>query len=435
MQVGVVVAVATLLLFLVGSSAAGEDAGKTRFDGHRLVRAQITTDAQRVAIEKLQLDVWSHESTVILGENHILVPPDMDVVLSRLGISVLETLIEDVQELIDAQEAEQQAAANDDDFFTSYHDFEEIVFETKRLAEQHDSLVTYIPSIGQSIQGRDLVAVVLHGGPSVEDEKKGAYGIPTSVPKIVFTGGQHAREWISPATVMYIFNELVNRYGTDDDVTDLLDKVAVVIVPVSNPDGYDFAWTNNRLWRKNRRRNSGGSFGVDLNRNWDTHWGGQGASKTQSSDTYCGTGPFSEPESTAISTLIKGLGKVIAAVDWHSYSQLILRPGGWPRTPPANDVPIRTLGGFMREAIRETHGKVYTNQPSWELYFTTGSASDWFFDKANITISFTIELRDTGRFGFVLPAAEIKPTGEESFNAAMVLMETAVGSATASRKL
>jgi len=414
-----------LLLLFVALLVVGSFAEKTRFDGHRLVSAEISTEEQRTAVEKLGLDAWSHDSNVVVGENHILLPPGLEGVLSDLGVPILDTLIEDVQKIIDQQEAERKPAA-DGDFFTAYHVFEEIVFETKRLAEEHSSLVTYIPSIGTSIQGRDLVAVVIHGGPSsLTVQSRGAFNVPTSVPKIVFTGGQHAREWISPATVMYIFNELVTKYGTDDRVTELLNKVAIVIVPVSNPDGYDFAWTNNRLWRKNRRRNSGGSFGVDLNRNWDTHWGGEGSSRSQPSDTYCGTGPFSEPESTAISTFSRGLGKVLAAVDWHSYSQLILRPWGWTRTPPPTDAALRLLGGHMREAIRETHGKLYVNEASWELYFTTGTASDWFFDKANISISYTIELRDTGRFGFVLPPAEIKPTGQESWEAALVLIETA----------
>jgi len=298
------------------------------------------------------------------------------------------------------------------------------VFETKSVADEHESLVTYMPSIGKSIQGRDLIAVVLHGGPSVlTGQRRSLRDIRSDVPKIVFTGGQHAREWISPATVMFLYHELVKGYGTNPDITDLLNKVAIVIVPVSNPDGYDFAWTSARLWRKNRRHNSGNVYGVDLNRNWDTHWGGIGSSHVPSSDTYCGTGPFSEPESRAISQLILGLDNVVAAIDWHSYSQLILRPWGWTRTPPVNENQLSTLGAKMRDAIRAVHAKIYTNQASWQLYFTTGTASDWFYDKANITISYTIELRDTGRFGFVLPPAEIKPTGQESWAACLVLFE------------
>jgi len=221
---------------------------------------------------------------------------------------------------------------------------------------------------------------------------------------------------------MYILNELLARYGTSKPVTDLLNKIGVVVIPVVNPDGYDYSWTNDRLWRKNRRRNSDGTYGVDLNRNWDSHWGGQGSSKVPKDETYCGTGPFSEPESKSVAGFLSSLDKIIAAVDIHSYSQLILRPWGWTRTPPSNNAALTTLGAKMKEIIRSVHGKDYTNQAAWELYFTTGSAQDWFGEKANINVSFTIELRDTGRYGFVLPPAEIIPTGQELYEALFYLM-------------
>jgi len=338
-------------------------------------------------------------------------------------------LFNDLQAIIDEQEAERLQAELDVaplDWFDAYHTFDDIVRETKRIADSSD-IATYLPNVGRSVLGRDLVGVYLHGGPSQPLTKRnGVVEIPKDVPKIVFIGGQHAREWISPATVMYIYNQLVTLYGTDPLVTAWLNKIAIVIVPVSNPDGYSFAWTNNRMWRKNRRANQGGSFGVDLNRNWDTHWCGVGSSRNPASDTYCGTAPFSEPETTGISNMMKGLGNVIAAIDWHSYSQLILRPWGWTTTPPPNNAFLTNLGLNMKNAIKRTHNLDYTNQASWQLYYTTGTASDWFYDKVNITISYTIELRDTGRFGFVLPPAQIIPTGQESWAATKVFIESSI---------
>jgi len=274
--------------------------------------------------------------------------------------------------------------------------------------------VEFFPSIGRTIQNRDICAVWIHGDPGRKMNKTGSLrDIPTNVPKIWFNGGQHAREWISPATTMYIYYQLVTLFGVDPDVTAILDNVGFLIVPVLNPDGYDFAWTNNRLWRKNRRANAGGSFGVDLNRNWDDHWGGQGSSRVPSSDTYCGTAPFSEPETSSVSNFMKTLGNIKAAVDIHSYSQLLLRPYGWTTAPPPNDRQLFTLGAEMQTIIRNTHGMQYKNDASWQLYYTTGTAQDWYFSKANISIAYTFELRDTGRFGFLLPANQIIPSGEE----------------------
>ena len=79
---------------------------------------------------------------------------------------------------------------------------------------------------------------------------------------------QHAREWISPMTVMYIAERLASTYETDPRVRAILDRAEFIFVPVVNTDGYVYTWTTERFWRKNRRNNGGGSYGVDLNRNW-----------------------------------------------------------------------------------------------------------------------------------------------------------------------
>ncbi len=99
--------------------------------------------------------------------------------------------------------------------------------------------------------------------------------------------------------------------------------------PCRHPDGYSYTWTNNRLWRKNRRPNPNGSTGVDLNRNWGYQWGGEGASTSQGSDTYRGASGFSEPETQAIRDFITNRPYIRAHVDVHSYSQLILSPWGY----------------------------------------------------------------------------------------------------------
>jgi len=73
------------------------------------------------------------------------------------------------------------------------------------------------------------------------------------------------------------------------------------ILPVVNPDGYEYSFTSERLWRKNRRKvSSVNCSGVDLNRNFGYRWGGKGTSRNVCHDTYSGTGPFSEPETDAI---------------------------------------------------------------------------------------------------------------------------------------
>jgi len=391
-----------------------------RFDGESVVRANISTEAQRQLVEDLQLDVWSHESWPIVSDNvDIRVSLHDMQKLKDAGIS-FNVWIPDVQRLIDVQESQRLKSSPNADYFTEYHDYEETLAQARQWAQEYSSIATFIPSIGNSIQGRSLFAIRLHANALLEER--------SDIPKIFFNGGQHAREWISPATVMYIMHELLVRYGQDPQVTELLTKAEVVIIPIVNPDGYDYAWTNNRLWRKNRRANTGGSFGVDLNRNWDDHWGGQGSSRIPTSDVYCGTAPFSEPETTAVSKFFNSLGSIRGAIDFHSYSQLILRPYGWTTAKPPNEQILFTLGAGMQKAILGKHGKHYTNEAAWELYFTTGSAEDWYYSKGLASLCYTIELRDTGRFGFLLPPAEIRPTGEESYLAAIYFATFAIKS-------
>lgn len=188
---------------------------------------------------------------------------------------------------------------------------------------------------------------------------------------------------------------------------------------------YTWGNANQRLWRKNRRLNAGGSYGVDLNRNWDEHWGGEGSSGTPTSDTYRGTAPFSEPESKAVSSYCLANGPFAGAIDYHSYSQLVIRPWGWTTTPIPNDAEVKAVGDTMSARILSVNNVAYTSEAGWELYKTSGGANDWYYgDQAKIPYSFTIELRDTGTYGFQLPANQIKPTGAENWAAFLYFAQT-----------
>jgi len=304
-------------------------------------------------------------------------------------------------------------------FFIAYHTYDEISAYLRNLTTVYSTISKFVPSIGTSIQGRAIYGVTITG--TATGTKK----------KIFISGGQHAREWVAPATTLYIIERLVTLYSTDTTVRGILDNVQIFFTPLVNVDGYVWSWggTANRLWRKNRRLNTGGSYGVDLNRNWNDHWGGEGSSGTPTSDTYRGTGPFSEPESAALSSYLTANGPFNGAIDYHSYSQLILRPYGWSSTLPPNDALAKTVGDTIRARILAVNNVAYTSQAAWQLYYTTGSAQDWYYGQAKVPLAFTIELRDTGTYGFQLPAAQIKPTGAENW-AGFVYFAQAVISST-----
>lgn len=103
-------------------------------------------------------------------------------------------------------------------------------------------------------------------------------------------GGIHAREWAAPHTVMYFITQLVNGYSNNDpDIKHYLRHLVFYMVPVVNPDGYIYSMSSGsprvRLWRKNRNPDGRRScFGVDLNRNFDFHWGETGSSTNACSE-------------------------------------------------------------------------------------------------------------------------------------------------------
>jgi len=226
----------------------------------------------------------------------------------------------------------------------------------------------------------------------------------------------HAREWISAPTCAWQLKQLLEGYGSDADATYVLNTFSVLIVPVVNPDGYAFTWSNDRMWRKNRVSFSGTTCrGVDLNRNWPSHW--QSASN-QCSDTYPGQSASSELETRAIGTWIQTQGNVQFNIDFHAYGELILRPWGYTLTPSSDETVMKELGDGMRDAIRTVHNNLYVSQRSAQLYPANGETTDYYYDTVRVGTSGTktkaygqtIELRGNS---FVIDADEIIPQGEE----------------------
>jgi hypothetical protein len=142
-------------------------------------------------------------------------------------------------------------------------------------------------------------------------------------PAIVIAAQHHARELNSPVMVIGAMQRILAAYGVNTALTTLVDGYELWFVPMVNPDGVNHVWTVDDMWRKNRR-NNGGSFGVDLNRNYPTLWGLCGASTTPSSDTYRGPSAGSEPEVDAMRNLIARLRPELY-LDYHSSGQEVLR--------------------------------------------------------------------------------------------------------------
>lgn len=240
-------------------------------------------------------------------------------------------------------------------------------------------------------------------------------------PVIWLDSGIHAREWIAPATSLYIINKLVSGAKTDSTVRALLEAYDFHIYPLINPDGYVRTWTGDRMWRKNRVRFQGYSCqGVDPNRNFGYEFGGPGTSGDVCSDIYRGPGAFSENESQAVRSGLQSLtGRTKMFLTIHSYSQLIMLPyGAGPRIQSPHYSDQLQVAQAGQRAISSYSGLHYQVGTVTQLLSpAAGGAADWVHEGMNVKYAFAIELRDKGRFGFLLPASQIQPVGEEWYRA------------------
>jgi carboxypeptidase T len=293
---------------------------------------------------------------------------------------------------------------------SGYHTVATLEQDLRRLAEEHPEIAE-LHQIGRSVEGRPLWALRI-------GERRG------SARKVAFFGCHHAREWIS-VEVPYRLAEHLLDESSSEPVQGWLQQGEVWVAPMVNPDGHEHTRTTNRLWRKNRRPNPGGSIGVDPNRNYGYMWGTldiSTSSRVPSDETYIGPRAFSEPEVRAVRDLV-GRELFRGVLSYHSYSQLILFPWGYTVEPVEDEADRSEMSGLaenMERLIREVHGETYTAQQSSQLYLTAGDTTDWTYGVYDVP-SFTIELRPTSALegGFILPATQIEPTWQENRPAAL----------------
>ena len=407
-----VLGIATLLS--IGSAPRAKAAAADRYSGDRVVRVTVINAAQRDQVVEWARDVWSCNGAGI-GTFDVQVSPENFDALARSGIAY-ETLIDDVQALLDA-DAASRSSSNGGDWFSSYKTYAEINDRIALLTQVYPDLAT-ASSVGQSLEGRDLTALRITG-PNTESN------LADSRPVVFIGATQHAREWIAPMTAMFLAQQLLDLYAVDPRVQYIVDSIDFRIVALDNPDGYEYTWTTNRLWRKNREINQGSSCrGVDMNRNWGYAWGGQGSSSDPCSDVYRGTDPWSEPETAALRDFVLSFSdRLLVTWDLHSYSQLVLEPWQYTTQPPPDSTYLNELGSLIAQAIADIHGVRYeAGEGSRILYLAAGTAHDWAYGELGAW-GIGIELRDTGRFGFVLPPDQIIPTGEEIFESLLRLNE------------
>ncbi|KAJ4438864.1 hypothetical protein ANN_14817, partial [Periplaneta americana] len=352
-------------------------------------------------------------------------------------------LFENLQTAIDAEELHQRLAikkprAISFDQYYRYDDFFECYTDQQLLARigiQLPNLVT-LQSIGKSYEGRDMIVIKISSGGS------------GSRPAILIDGGIHAREWIAPAMALYIINQLVENNAANSDLTDAVDWY---ILPVLNPDGYEYSFTSGKSFRgrivcgerldllqvslavqelmeteildsigwqmtaipimETRSNKFYSSFpNIEV-----------GASDYPCYEDYGGEEAFSEIETQNLRDFaLSNKDQIKLYLTFHSYGGYLLYPWGYTSDLPSDWRTLQDLAEQADDAHVAAGGESYSIGTSTNvLYAAAGGSDDYMKGVAGVALSYTVELTDTW-YGFELPASMIEPTVTRFFAAVRV---------------
>lgn len=299
-----------------------------------------------------------------------------------------------------------------------FHTYAEMRADIKAAADTHPDIVRVF-SIGTSYEGRELWAA------EVSDH----VGIDEGEPEVLIDGLHHGLEHMSAELALASFHWLVDGYGTNARITDIVDGRRVWFVFMVNPDGGEFDIKGGRYhdWRRNRQPTPGSSWiGTDVNRNYDFRWGCcGGASHDPASSRYAGPTAFSTPEARAMrdlveSRIVDGRQRIRTHITFHTDGRLVMWPYGFTTAdlPPQMTALDHDVFVTLGRAMAATNG--YTPQQSSDLYISSGTFGSWMYGTQRV-FSYVFELTRGDR-----PDDELIPKeARRNREAVLLLLEAA----------
>jgi carboxypeptidase T len=254
-------------------------------------------------------------------------------------------------------------------FFT----YQEMLNILDSMKSKYPALITAKQPLSATttVEGRPVYYVKISDNPESSEPE----------PQALYTALHHAREVESLSQLIYYMWYLLEHYNTDAEIKYLVDHSELYFIPCVNPDGYVYNQTTDPagggMWRKNRRNNGNGSFGVDLNRNYGMFWGydNQGSSPNGVSETFRGTAGFSEGETQMVRDFCNSHQFGIA-LNAHTYSNLLIYPYGHiPSHQTPDSVLFRTFAADMTECSHFLSG----TGDQTVGYVTNGDSDDWMY--------------------------------------------------------
>ncbi len=306
-----------------------------------------------------------------------------------------------------------------DDNLGDYHTYTEMESTLQALEVAYPT-VAKLQSLGLSIEGREIYMIKVSDNVIIDEDE----------PEVLIMGCHHARELMSVDIPLRFAEYLLALYGADPEITDLVNTREIFFVPMVNPDGHYYVQQNHSgdwwtWWRKNRRDNGDGYFGVDLNRNYDYMWGYDnfGSSPSTSSEVYRGPAPFSEPETQAIRDFCAARNFILS-FSYHSYGELLLYPWSYY----FGYTPDHELFLALGDTLTASNGYLPGNTAMGAIYVVNGGTDDWAYGETvgkNAFFSFTPEVNSYEEGGFGPPDTLIQPTFDKLLPMNMLLLELA----------
>ena len=273
--------------------------------------------------------------------------------------------------------------------WTGYHSYTEIAAETAAVAAAHPDIAERF-SIGKTYQGRDIWAMKISDNVATDEAE----------PEVLFDGNIHADEHMGAEMVLKIMHWLVDGYGTDPRITNIVNTREIWLVFVVNPDGaeYDISGGKFHFWRKNRQPTPGtGYIGTDLNRNFGYRWGLEGnTSKNPAAITYRGPAAFTAPEDRAMrdffaSRVVGGRQQIRTAITFHESGRLVMWPYGYTYTNVPSDMTVADHAALMTIGRHMAASNGYKPEQASDLYLSSGTSRDYLYGTYR-TFSFTFEM-------------------------------------------
>ena len=262
-----------------------------------------------------------------------------------------------------------------------YSSYDECVAFFKEAQQKHPKLFQ-LQSIGKTWEERDIVAITITKDVSKHKEK----------PALFYTGTIHAREWIGIELSLAFAKYIVEHIDYDPLLNAILDETTLYMVPCANPDGFEYSRNHFSFWRKNRRKNPDGSYGVDLNRNFSV---GFAPNKNYTSNVYSGPEPFSEPETRALRDFFLAHENITIALDYHSQGNVFFPAHNFIHEDAEDAIDLNILASNMAEEIRKESGREYgVHMGKPPTHLISGSGREFYYSNGALALVVEVGTRN-----------------------------------------